>query len=323
MRFQEKGEGIVAEFQSGVVSTQPKTALALKRKRMLKKHLIAYSFLAPIFLSMGLFKYYPFFTAILKSFYQWNGANINKFIGFDNFIKLLSDPTFYVSLKNVTILTVSFVLIQLTFPLYAAVGVFHSNKKFQNGYRVLFLVPMVVPYIIIFLLWRWIYMSNGLLNTLLKHIGLDSWSHAWLGESATSIGSIIFVNFPWIGGIYFLIYLAGLITISHELFEVGKLDGMNGWQRFLHIELPLIKNQIRLVVILAFIHQYQSFENILVLTNGGPGFTTLTPALYLYKKGFEYNELGYASAIGVMIFAILVLFTLTVNRLIKQSEKLD
>ncbi|MCR8634227.1 MULTISPECIES: carbohydrate ABC transporter permease [Paenibacillus] len=314
----------MAESQSGaVVSTQPKTAKASQRRRKLNKHLIAYSFLIPIFVSMGLFKYYPFYTAILKSFYQWNGANINKFIGLNNFVQLLSDPTFYVSLKNVTILTISFVLIQLTLPLYAAVGVFHSNKKLQNGYRVLFLVPMVVPYIIIFLLWRWIYMSNGMLNVLLKSIGLESWTHAWLGESATALGSILFVNFPWIGGIYFLIYLAGLITISPELFEVGRMDGMNAWQRFLHIELPLIRNQIRLVVILAFIHQYQSFENILVLTNGGPGFTTLTPALYLYKKGFEYNELGYASAIGVLIFAILVLFTLAANKLIKPTEKLD
>jgi raffinose/stachyose/melibiose transport system permease protein len=323
MRLQVKGEGIMDESHPRAVSAQPMTTIALQRRKKLKKHLIAYSFLLPIFLSMGLFKYYPFFTAILKSFYQWNGANIDKFIGLDNFIQLLQDPTFYISLKNVTILTASFVIIQLTLPLYAAVGVFHSHKKLQHWYRVLFLVPMVVPYIIIFLLWRWIYLSNGVLNTFLKNIGLESWAHAWLGESATALGSIIFVNFPWIGGIYFLIYLAGLITISNELFEVGRLDGMNGWQRFWYIEFPLIKNQIRLVVILALIHQYQSFENVLVLTNGGPGFTTLTPALYLYKKGFEYNELGYASAIGVVIFAILVLFTLVANKFIKQTEKLD
>ncbi|WP_248924021.1 carbohydrate ABC transporter permease [Paenibacillus hamazuiensis] len=296
---------------------------AFRRKKKLEKHLLAYSFLLPIFLSMGLFKYYPFFTAILKSFYQWNGANIDKFVGADNFIRLLKDPTFYVSLKNVTILTLSFVLIQLTFPLFAAVGVFHSGKKLQPAYRMLFLVPMVVPYIIIFLIWKWIYMSNGVLNSFLKAAGLDAWTHAWLGESATALGAIVFVGFPWIGGIYFLIYLAGLVTIPQELFEVGKLDGMSAWRRFIHIELPLIKNQIRLVVILAFIHQYQSFENVLVLTNGGPGFSTLTPALYLYKKGFEYNELGYASAIGVLIFVILILFTLAANKFIRPAENPD
>lgn len=248
MRFAAKGAGTLAELQSGTAAAGRMATSALQRKKRLKKHLIAYAFLVPIFGSMGLFKYYPFFTAIQKSFYQWNGANVNQFVGIDNFIRLLQDPTFYVSLKNVSVLTVSFVIIQLTFPLFAAVGVFHAHKSTQNMYRVLFLVPMVVPYIIIFLLWRWIYMGNGVLNALLKQLGLESWTHAWLGESATALGSIIFVNFPWIGGIYFLIYLAGLITISPELFEVGKLDGMSAWQRFRHIELPLIKNQIRLVL---------------------------------------------------------------------------
>ncbi|MEK3914583.1 carbohydrate ABC transporter permease [Paenibacillus sp. FSL H7-0331] len=313
----------MTEPHSGTAINRSATDLALKQRRKLTRYIIAYSFLVPIFVSMGLFKYYPFFTAIIKSLYQWNGANLNTFVGLDNFVKLVSDPTFYASLKNVTLLTISFVIIQLTLPLYAAVGVFHSHKKLQHAYRFLFLVPMVVPYIIIFLLWRWIYLSNGVLNTLLRQLGLDSWTHAWLGDSTTALASIVFVNFPWIGGIYFLIYLAGLLTISPELYEVGKLDGMNGWQRFWYIELPLLRNQIRLVVILAFIHQYQSFENVLVLTNGGPGFTTLTPALYLYKKGFEYNELGYASAIGVMIFLILILFTFVANKAMKQTEKLD
>ncbi|MDQ1913650.1 sugar ABC transporter permease [Paenibacillus sp. GD4] len=298
-------------------------ASRLKKKRLIKKHVTAYAFLIPIFVSMGLFKYYPLFTAIVKSFYQWNGANLNTFLGWQNYAKLFQDPTFYVSLKNAAVLTVIFVLIQLTLPLYAAIGVFHSPKKLQSIYRVLFLIPMVVPHVIVFLLWRWIYMGNGVLNTLLRQLGLEAWVHAWLGESATALGALLFVNFPWIGGIYFLIYLAGLITISKELFEVGSIEGMNAWQRFLHIELPLIRNQIRLVVILAFIHQFQSFENVLVLTNGGPGFSTLTPALYLYKKGFEYNELGYASAIGVVVFLILFLFTLTTNRFIKRTESLD
>ncbi|MCZ8517364.1 sugar ABC transporter permease [Paenibacillus filicis] len=298
-------------------------ASRLKKRRLLKKHMIAYAFLVPIFLSMALFKYYPLLTAVTKSFYQWNGANLNKFVGLGNYIQLLKDPTFYVSLKNVSVLTISFVVIQLTLPLFAAICVYHSRKSLQKVYRVLFLVPLVVPHIIIFLLWRWIYMGNGVLNTLLRQFGLESWVHAWLGESGTALGAIIFVNFPWIGGIYFLIYLAGLITISKELFEVGSMEGMGVWQRFRHIELPLIRNQLRLVVILAFIQQYQSFENVLVLTNGGPGFSTLTPALYLYKKGFEYNELGYASAIGAAVFLVLLLFTLAMNRFVKPADTLD
>lgn len=309
---------------SGTDYDPQRAAGASSRRRRLAAHWKAYAFLLPIFVSMGLFKYTPFFTAIVKSFYEWNGANINKFIGFDNFVRLFQDPTFHASLVNIFLFTGSFVLIQLTFPLYAAVILYRIGRQgVQNAYKTLFLVPMVVPYIIIYLLWRWIYAGEGAINQFLELVGLEQLAQSWLGDSSWALVSIIFVNFPWIGGIYLLIYLAGLITIPQELFEVGKLEGLTGWQRFRHIELPLLKNQLRLVVLLAFINQFQSFENVLVLTNGGPGFSTLTPALYLYKQGFEYNELGYASAVGVVVFVILTVASVLANKLIKPADKAD
>lgn len=135
--------------------------------------------------------------------------------------------------------------------------------------------------------------------------------------------SIIFVNFPWIGGITFLLYLAGLMSIPSELFEVAKLDGMNAWQRFIRLELPLVRSQVKLVMVLTIINQIQSFENVLVLTNGGPGDKTITPALYLYTKGFSYSEMGYASAIGLVLFVILLLLTLINNKFVKNTDKID
>jgi raffinose/stachyose/melibiose transport system permease protein len=292
-----------------------------RRKKRILTHIKAFLFLTPIFLSVGLFKYTPFVHAMIKSLYEWNGANVNRFVGLANFSALLSDPTFYKSLQNIGLFTVSFVLIQLFFPLLAAVAVFRlKHSRAQSFFKSAFLIPMVVPHIIIYLLWRWIYVGDGLLDRLMQALGLESWIHAWLGESGTALWSIVFINFPWISGIFFLIYLAGFISIPQELFEVGQMDGMNGWQRLWRIELPLIRNQIRLIIILAFIQQFQSFENVLVLTNGGPGFSTLTPALYLYKKGFEYNELGYASAIGVVVFILLMICTLAANRFIKPAQ---
>ena len=290
----------------------------------LRVHLKAFLFLLPIMVSMGLFKYIPFFQSIVKSFYQWNGANINKFVGLDNFVRLFQDSTFHHALKNIALFTGSFVVINLIFPLFAAVTVSHiKHKGIQNITKTLFLVPLVVPYIIIYLLWQWIYMGNGVINQFLKLVGLGDWTQAWLGDSGLAPWSVIFVNFPWIGGIYFLIYLAGIITISPELYEVGRIDGIGKWRRFWSVELPLIKNQVKLVVMLAFINQFQSFENVLVLTNGGPGNATITPALYLYKAGFEYNQFGYASAIGVIIFIILVTVTLLFNKTVKSQEAAD
>ncbi|RKP57355.1 sugar ABC transporter permease [Cohnella endophytica] len=291
----------------------------------LRKHWKGYAFLIPIFLVLGTFKYIPFFNAVKMSFYDWNGANVKEFIGFDNFARLFRDETFYASLKNIGIFTASGIIIQLTVPLIAAVLVFHvKNMKLQNLLKVWFVIPLVIPSIVIYLTWQWIFAGEyGVLNQLLEAIGLESWTHAWLGESKTAIWSIIFVNFPWIGGITFLLYLAGLMSISSELFEVARLDGMNAWQRFIRLELPLVRSQIKLVMVLTIIQQIQSFENILVLTNGGPGDKTISPALYLYTKGFSYSEMGYASAIGLVLFILLLLLTLINNKFVKNTDKID
>ncbi|WP_274361969.1 carbohydrate ABC transporter permease [Paenibacillus thermotolerans] len=285
------------------------------RRRSAVVYLKAFLFLTPIFISMILFKYIPLFSAFVKSMYEWNGANVNRFVGMSNFSRLFSDPIFYEAMGNIAWYTGSFALIQITLPLLGALLVHHvAKRKLQNAYKFMFLLPLVVPSIIIFLLWRWIYMGNGIINTFLESAGLGSWTQAWLGDSGTALWAIVFVNFPWVGGISFLIFLAGLVAIPRELYEAGYIDGMGVGQRFAYLELPQLVTQIRLVLLLACINQFQSFENVLVLTNGGPGYTTLTPALYLYKRGFEYNELGFASAIGVVLFLTMLLFTLAVNR---------
>ncbi|WP_391570860.1 carbohydrate ABC transporter permease [Cohnella sp.] len=293
--------------------------------RFFRRQWKGYIFLIPIFLVLGTFKYIPFFNAVKMSFYNWNGANVKEFVGFDNFVRLFQDDTFYTSLKNIGIFTASGVLIQLTVPLLAAVLVFHVKQlKLQNLLKVWFVVPLVIPSIVIYLTWQWIFAGEyGVLNQLLEQLGLESWTHAWLGESKTAIWSIVFVNFPWIGGITFLLYLAGLMSIPSELFEVAKLDGMNAWQRFIRLELPLVRSQVKLVMVLTIINQIQSFENVLVLTNGGPGDKTITPALYLYTKGFSYSEMGYASAIGLVLFVILLLLTLINNKFVKNTDKID
>jgi len=285
----------------------------------------AYYFLIPAFAALFLFKYGPFVVAIFKSFYQWNGANINRFIGFDNFARMLQDQSLHESLRNIVILTSGALVANLTFPLIAALLVYHIGKKrLAEIARVLFIIPLVVPGIVLIHIWSWIYASRGgVLNELLKLIGLESWTHSWLGESATVIWALVFYNFPWIGGIFFLIYLAGFMSISPELFEAGEIDGMNRWNRFWRLELPMIRSQIKLVVMMTLIMQIQNFELPLILTGGGPGDASLTPALHLYNRAFLHNEMGYASAIGVMLFLIILCITVVNFKLLKSTDKID
>ncbi|WNQ09478.1 sugar ABC transporter permease [Paenibacillus aurantius] len=287
----------------------------------LSRKLMPYGFLIPIFASMGIFKFYPLAIALLKSFYEWNGANLNRWTGLTHYKALASDPTFHIALRNMAVLTGAYALIQLVMPLAGALLVYHlRGRRLRALCQTAFLLPMVVPSVIVYLLWRWIYASNGVINTLLGSLGWDSLKHAWLGESSTALASVLFVGFPWVGGVSFLLFLAGLTAIPTELYEAARLEGAGRWRRLTQLELPLLKGSLGLVLLLAVIHQVQSFENVLVLTNGGPGFATMTPALYLYKKGFEYNDFGYASAIGVVLFAGLLIFTLLTQRFMRNTE---
>lgn len=285
----------------------------------------AYFFLIPIFAFLITFKYGPFLIAIVKSLYQWNGANINKFVGLDNFAAMLRDASFHQSLVNVVILTIGAVIANLTLPLLAALLVFHiRNKRAAEWVRVAFIIPLVVPGIVLIKIWSWIYAGQGgILNELLTVIGLGNYTHAWLGESGTALWALLFYNFPWIGGIFFLIYLAGLMNIPQDLFEAGQMDGMTMRQRLWHLELPLIRGQIKLIVMLVVITQMQNFELPLLLTGGGPGDSSLTPALHLYNRAFTYNEMGYASALGVTLFLIILAFTIISQKYMKSTETID
>lgn len=280
-----------------------------------------YLFLVPVFLVMGIFKYYPAATAIVMSFFDWNGHNYTVFIGFDNFVALWHDSVFLESLRNVGILMVTEILKTLTLPLLAAVLVckLHSSRG-REAYKILFVIPMVVPGMVIILMWKWIYNPTyGVLNQLISLLG-GSGNQAWLGSADTALLSVILTGFPWIGGVAFLIYLGGLQAISEELYEAATIDGAGAWSRFIRIDLPLIAGQIRILIILAVIHAMNSFENILVLTNGGPGYTTMVPALHLYQQGFTYFKMGYASAIGTFLFVILFVLTIISFKFGKSDE---
>lgn len=280
------------------------------RKRLWKNR-YGYLFLLPIFAIMGVFKYYPTIIAIIMSFCEWNGYNVAKFTGFNNYIHLLQDKVFLTSLRNVGIISIAGLIKVFTFPLLAAELVFNmKSRRFSEISKYLFVIPMVVPTMVVILMWNWIYNPTfGALNQFLGLFGLDSMNHAWLGNSSTALGALIGVGFPWISGTAFLILLGGLQSIPEELFESAKIDGIRIWQRLRYIDFPLIFGQLRLLAITALIDALGSFENVLILTNGGPGDHTMVPALHMYQQGMTYYQMGYACTIGISIFIVVFIFT--------------
>lgn len=279
-------------------------------------------FLAPTLILLLIFAYYPFLTAFFWSLFEWDRATDPVFLGVGNFKKLLfEDHTFWWSMFVVGILLVANLTKMLTMPLLAAKLVYNlRNNQLRFVLQAAFVVPLVIPAVVNVLLWRYMYSYNGLVNELLRLVGLEQYVQAWLGDETTVIPAIIMMGFPWVGvSAAFLLYLAGMLNIASDLIDAAKVDGATAWRRFWHVELPLLRGQIRLVVILITLETVQGFYSIYLLSGGGPGEISMVPGLHMFKQAFRYSYYGYASSIGVVLFAIMMTLTYLNSRYIRSG----
>jgi raffinose/stachyose/melibiose transport system permease protein len=302
-----------------------------RRGRRAKVQWGIYPYVIPTLLLLCIFSYFPFFSAFWHSLFVWDGVNA-QFAGLDNFAAMLNDEVLQAALPNIVILTVMGVVFALTLPLLAAEFIFNlKSERAQLVYRFVFTLPLVIPWIVVVLVWQFIYDPiDGPLNGLLTAIGLPQLAKGWLSDPSVAIYAIGMlggggtgVGFPFIAGLNLLIYLAGLNNISREVIDASKLDGVSTWQRFWMIDLPLLTGQIRIILVITIIVQIQSFQTVILLTRGGPGYATMVPGMAMYQNAFEFGRMGYASAIGVVLFLVMLVITLiTMNRLrpVDESE---
>jgi raffinose/stachyose/melibiose transport system permease protein len=270
-----------------------------------------YLFLTPTVLFLLVFMYYPAITAVRLSFYQWDGFSPPRWVGLDNFERIFTDSVMRASIGNMVVLTLARIAIVLTTPLLAAELVFHlMSQRWQYWYRVIFVIPLVVPEVVTYLIWQFIFNpSVGLANVLLNNLGLGFLANEWLGSHRTVLLSLALVGFPWIAGVNFLIYLAGLQSIPREVMDAAAVDGATGLRRFWLIDLQLIMGQIKLLLILSIIGSLQAFVLILIMTNGGPGYSSMVPGLLMYEAAFQDGRFGYACAIGTALFVVIFVLT--------------
>lgn len=290
------------------------------------KNKIAYILLLPTFLLLWFFNYRGILTAFVRAFTNWSTTNNTvakmDFVGLENFRRMFHEGYFLMGMKNLALLIVTGILKTVTMPLvtawlvYAARG---SRKKYL--YRFLFVLPVVVPGVVMAMTWQKIYDPNiGLLNEILRAVGLFKWQQVWLGNSRTAIWSIIFMGFPFISAMAFLVYYGGFINIGREVEESARVDGASRSQVFWKIQLPIIKPQLSIMVTLTLIGVMQDFNNIYIMTGGGPGTSTYVPALELYLNVAQFGRYGYACALGVVLFIFTMTVILVNMRLTREKE---
>lgn len=198
-----------------------------------------------------------------------------------------------------------------------------KSLKAKYIYRVCILLPMVAPGVVSTMLWKFIYdPAYGLMTEICRVLGIVGSSDTinWLGNPDLVIGSIIFMGFPWIGGTSVLIYMSGLMAISSEVIEASLLDGCSTIKRILKIDLPQLIGQIRYFLIFGIIGGLQNYGTQLILTKGGPGYTTYVPGYYMYMSAFSSQRMGYACAIGAVLFVFIFIVTIATYRLVNTKE---
>lgn len=275
-----------------------------------KESIMGYLFLSPAMIILGLFLFLPTLLSIYYAFtnYYLLTPDATTFIGLANFKKLFSDPLFMTSLKNIGQFVIFIIPLQLGLALSLALLV-NNKRKSTIFFKIAFFAPVVMSLVVVSVLWLVLLNpSSGLINSMLGIIGIDP--QPFLTSPKQAMYVIIVVS-AWQGaGYQMLIFLAGLQNIPSSLYEAASIDGASKWKQFLNITLPMLKPTSILILTTTLIDAFKLVIQPMVMTQGGPLNSTLTPVYYIYRTGFTDRSVGYASSITVVFGAIIIIFTL-------------
>lgn len=277
------------------------------------------AFLAPAVLLYGGLVVYPFFRAIQFSAYDWSGlSNSVAFVGAENYKNLLADADFRQTVGNTLKLLFGAGFVTLVLAILISHGM-QNQSRLSKSLRAVYLFPQVVSTVVAAVMWQFILNPQGLLNATLKSIGLERYSHTWLGESAWALPSVG-VAFVWfIAGFYIMLFSAGLKGISEEVFEAAELDGSQGLHRFRRVTWPLLWSIKRVAIVYLIINVMNIFALVIIMTRGGPDRKSELLLTYLYEQAITNSQFGYATAIAVANFLIIMMLSLIVMVMFRRN----
>ncbi|CAM4209526.1 multiple sugar transport system permease protein/raffinose/stachyose/melibiose transport system permease protein [Paenibacillus endophyticus] len=278
-------------------------------------------FILPAFLLYTAFVIVPTLSSVYLSFTSWDGLSSNiRYIGFENFREILSSPRVHNALKNTLIFAFSLVILENALALLLAILV-DQVRWLRNFFRSIFYFPVLMSGIIMGFIWMIIMNYNfGVLNQLLDMIGLGSLKADWLGDPDFALIAIILSTVWKAAGYYMVIYLAGLQGIPQELHEAASIDGANRWQQFRSITFPLLAGAMTVCLMLSMIGSLKIFDQIAVMTDGGPGFATETLTYIIYKVGFGELRQGFGTALSMVLFLLTLVISLVQIKVLRKRE---
>lgn len=284
-----------------------------KTRKNLRRGLVAGSFLLPSFVGLVCFSMIPLIFSLFISFTDWNfmkGLGNWNYVGIQNFIDLWSDDWFIASLENTIVFTIVTVPVGLFLAVVIAVLIDQfCAKKLAGVLRITMYMPKICNIVASAAVWTMLYSSYGPFTELMRALGWDN-PPRFLASYDWALPAIMLMSIWQSLGYQIFIYSASLTSLPKDIYEAADLDGVNGFQRFFYITLPQLKPTTFFLTITGIISSFKVFGQVNVMTQGGPGTSTYTLVYYIYKNAFTYYNMGYASAVAVVLFALLLIVTL-------------
>lgn len=285
--------------------------------RRARSTVIAYLFLLPALGLLAVFTFYPVLFGTVLSLFQYDIINPPRYVGLEQFRKLVADRYFWIALSNSAKYVLVVPVIQLGSILLAVL----VNRKLRGiqAFRAAYYVPVITSWPVVGIMWTWMYDQQGVVNWVLRSLGAIHRPISWLSHPTLTLYAVMFVTM-WKGlGWYMVIYLAGLQSIPTEYEEAASIDGASRARVFWHITVPLLRPYVLLASLISTMSAVKVFEEIYVMTRGGPFFSTYTMFMYIFDEAFQELNMGYAAALALVLAAVILVFSVINFRVFRRG----
>lgn len=274
----------------------------------------------PAVLVYGIFLLLPLIASLGISFTAWDGISSPVFTGISNYLRMFSDPVFWIALGNNALLMLFYTLLPIGIGLLLCsfLNDMRSNTE-RSLLRILFFLPYIMPMAVLGVVWRWLYNpAFGPIDQLLRAVGLPHLAMSWLGDFDWALPAVGMVATWYFFGFCLVLFMAGLQRMDPSLLEAADLDGSSRRQKFMRITLPGLRPEVRIALLLTVIASLKTFDLVYVMTQGGPGTSTMVTNIFMYKQGFDLHYFGYASSVAVFSMLIVLVINWLIHLALKE-----
>lgn len=313
-----------ARVRAGTTPQRPAGAGGVSRPGARRSHrkrtLTALVYVLPAAAVYIGFTVWPALNTVYLSFLDWDGILPPRWVGLANYVDVFTEPLLFSSIAHALVLIVFFSFVPIVLGLALTSLLMGKVKRGMTFFRVVFFLPYVLPLVAVGTTWRWMYNEDGVVNVLLRAVGLDSLTRAWLGDLDLALIALGLIGSWSLSGLCMMLFLAGVQKIDTALYEAATIDGAGPLRQFTAVTLPGLRGEVTVAAVITTIAALSSFDLIYVTTNGGPVNSTTVPGLLVYRLAFTESDIGTASALAVVLTALVILMVSAIRLVASRGD---